>query len=429
MSDADWRASRLKRLEAAAIAAIGYPLIAAARADVPLARGRRRASRVGRGVGPTADPRALARAHPAGDHLLPRPRRRRDHQREFRRRVDRAHHAAVRLPAGARIDLARRPARAAAAARATWPRAGRQPSPWTGRAAPAYQAQPGAVWLAKATGNPVVPFHVESSPCWTLGSWDRGAGAEAVEPGRDGDWRAARGARGCRRGRRSIRSASNSSSASSRSSSGRCRCWQRAADHGRPGGQRTARDSVLSSAAGCQLPADIESPLCPSSLSGPTARSITRRRPGIPSAWSGASSCARSSDAWRDRRGHGPGAGCGHARRDRARPRARLRRSPGGGRRFAGGPRPRHLHVARLLGRGPAGGRRRRSPRWTTSHGHGPDVTSASGVRPRAAAGASRAARPRDGFLPAQQRRHRRRPRAGERAQPRRGRRLRRPPR
>jgi lysophospholipid acyltransferase (LPLAT)-like uncharacterized protein len=38
---------------------------------------------------------------------------------------------------------------------------------------PARVAQPGAVWLAKATGNPVVPFHAESSRCWTLGSWDR----------------------------------------------------------------------------------------------------------------------------------------------------------------------------------------------------------------------------------------------------------------
>lgn len=34
-------------------------------------------------------------------------------------------------------------------------------------------AQPGAVWLAKATGHPVVPFHAESSASWTLGSWDR----------------------------------------------------------------------------------------------------------------------------------------------------------------------------------------------------------------------------------------------------------------
>jgi hypothetical protein len=34
-------------------------------------------------------------------------------------------------------------------------------------------AQPGAVWLAKATGNPVLPFHLEAARHWTLGSWDR----------------------------------------------------------------------------------------------------------------------------------------------------------------------------------------------------------------------------------------------------------------
>lgn len=38
---------------------------------------------------------------------------------------------------------------------------------------PARVAQPGAVWLAKATGHPVVPFHAESSSHWTLRSWDR----------------------------------------------------------------------------------------------------------------------------------------------------------------------------------------------------------------------------------------------------------------
>jgi len=38
---------------------------------------------------------------------------------------------------------------------------------------PACVAQPGAVWLAKVTGNPIVPFHVESSSHWTLNSWDR----------------------------------------------------------------------------------------------------------------------------------------------------------------------------------------------------------------------------------------------------------------
>jgi len=38
---------------------------------------------------------------------------------------------------------------------------------------PAKVAQPGAVWLAKVTGNPVVPFHIESRHHWTLRSWDR----------------------------------------------------------------------------------------------------------------------------------------------------------------------------------------------------------------------------------------------------------------
>jgi lysophospholipid acyltransferase (LPLAT)-like uncharacterized protein len=38
---------------------------------------------------------------------------------------------------------------------------------------PARVAQLGAVWLAKATGNPVLPFHLEASRHWTLKSWDR----------------------------------------------------------------------------------------------------------------------------------------------------------------------------------------------------------------------------------------------------------------
>jgi lysophospholipid acyltransferase (LPLAT)-like uncharacterized protein len=38
---------------------------------------------------------------------------------------------------------------------------------------PAQVAQPGAVWLAKATGNPVIPFHIEADRSWTLNSWDR----------------------------------------------------------------------------------------------------------------------------------------------------------------------------------------------------------------------------------------------------------------
>jgi lysophospholipid acyltransferase (LPLAT)-like uncharacterized protein len=38
---------------------------------------------------------------------------------------------------------------------------------------PARVAQPGAVWLAGATGHPVLPFHVEADVYWTVRSWDR----------------------------------------------------------------------------------------------------------------------------------------------------------------------------------------------------------------------------------------------------------------
>src|SRR4051812_36388810 len=38
---------------------------------------------------------------------------------------------------------------------------------------PARVAQPGALWLAQATGNPVLPFHLEANRHWSLRSWDR----------------------------------------------------------------------------------------------------------------------------------------------------------------------------------------------------------------------------------------------------------------
>src|SRR5687767_6691206 len=38
---------------------------------------------------------------------------------------------------------------------------------------PARVAQAGAVFLASATGNPVLPFHLEASSHWSLRSWDR----------------------------------------------------------------------------------------------------------------------------------------------------------------------------------------------------------------------------------------------------------------
>src|SRR6185295_5138080 len=38
---------------------------------------------------------------------------------------------------------------------------------------PARVAQPGAIWLAKATGHPVLPFHFEAKRYWSVNSWDR----------------------------------------------------------------------------------------------------------------------------------------------------------------------------------------------------------------------------------------------------------------
>lgn len=38
---------------------------------------------------------------------------------------------------------------------------------------PARAAQPGALFLAGATGHPILPFHIEASRYWTMNSWDR----------------------------------------------------------------------------------------------------------------------------------------------------------------------------------------------------------------------------------------------------------------
>ena len=37
---------------------------------------------------------------------------------------------------------------------------------------PARDAQPGAAFLAGATGHPMLPFHVEADRFWTAGRWD-----------------------------------------------------------------------------------------------------------------------------------------------------------------------------------------------------------------------------------------------------------------
>ncbi len=39
---------------------------------------------------------------------------------------------------------------------------------------PARVAQPGALWLARHSGHPILPFHIAAKPAWRLRSWDRG---------------------------------------------------------------------------------------------------------------------------------------------------------------------------------------------------------------------------------------------------------------
>jgi lysophospholipid acyltransferase (LPLAT)-like uncharacterized protein len=73
----------------------------------------------------------------------------------------------------ARGSTSRGGARALAQLRRTM-REGR-PAAFTidGPRGPARVAQPGAIWLASATGQPVVPFHIEAGSFWTVNSWDR----------------------------------------------------------------------------------------------------------------------------------------------------------------------------------------------------------------------------------------------------------------
>jgi lysophospholipid acyltransferase (LPLAT)-like uncharacterized protein len=47
---------------------------------------------------------------------------------------------------------------------------------------PGRVAQPGAVWLAGATGHPILPFHIEAAKFWSVNSWDR---HQVPKPGSD----------------------------------------------------------------------------------------------------------------------------------------------------------------------------------------------------------------------------------------------------
>ena len=103
----NWRSSRIKRFQVAAIAGLGLSADQRPGSHAALACRGPAASRCHSGIRPSAGHGLLARPHSSRDVLLPPPRHRRHHQRELRRRVDRPHHRAVRIRDGARIDVTR----------------------------------------------------------------------------------------------------------------------------------------------------------------------------------------------------------------------------------------------------------------------------------------------------------------------------------
>jgi lysophospholipid acyltransferase (LPLAT)-like uncharacterized protein len=168
----DWRASRLKRLEAAAIAAVGYRLVAALSATF-----RWRTDGLEHLDAITRAGRAPIFAFWHG-RILPA-------TYFFRERAivvitsenfDGEWIAGIirRFGYGTARGSTSRGARRALLQLTREMAAGR-PAAFTvdGPRGPARVAQAGAVWLAKVTGNPVLPFHIESDRHWSLGSWDR----------------------------------------------------------------------------------------------------------------------------------------------------------------------------------------------------------------------------------------------------------------
>jgi len=170
--EADWRASGLKRAEVAAIAAVGYPLINAlgqtlrweveglAHLDAIHASGRQPIMSFWHG-----------RILPATFFF-----RRRGIVVITSENFDGEWIARIieRFGYGtARGSTSRGGARAILQLKRDMAQG--KPAGFTldGPRGPARIAQPGAVWLARETGNPLLPFHLEADRHWTARSWDR----------------------------------------------------------------------------------------------------------------------------------------------------------------------------------------------------------------------------------------------------------------
>ncbi len=168
----DWRASRRKRIEAAAISSVGYRLIAALGATL---RWKTEGFEHFEAIHRTGHQPIMAFWH---GRILPA-------TYYFRRRgivvitsenFDGEWIAGIieRFGYGtSRGSTSRGGARALL--QLSRDLASGRPAGFTvdGPRGPARVSQPGAVWLAKASGHPVLPFHCEADRYWTLNSWDR----------------------------------------------------------------------------------------------------------------------------------------------------------------------------------------------------------------------------------------------------------------
>ena len=172
MSADSWRSSRSKRVQASLISAIGYPIIAALGSTF---RWRRTGLEHLDAVTRSGRPPIMAFWH---GRILPA-------TVYFRRRgivvitsenFDGEWIAGIieRFGYGTARGSTSRGGRRALVQLVRDLEAGK-PAGFTldGPRGPARVAQPGAIWLAKATGNPVVPFHLEADRFWTTNSWDR----------------------------------------------------------------------------------------------------------------------------------------------------------------------------------------------------------------------------------------------------------------
>ena len=169
---ADWRDSHLKRFEASAIAALGYPLIAMLGRTL---RWRVAGAEHLTSIAASGRPPVMGFWH---GRILPA-------TYYFRGRgivvitsenFDGEWIARIieRFGYGTARGSTSRGARRALLQLKRDIEAGR-PAGFTldGPRGPAKQAQAGAVWLAGATGSPLLPFHIEAARHWTMNSWDR----------------------------------------------------------------------------------------------------------------------------------------------------------------------------------------------------------------------------------------------------------------